>query len=123
MIKEQSEVFYNLEISLHKKEIRNSREKVEALIADDFVEFGKSGDVFNKKDIIDQLEKEVVDLQINISDFIAKELSPEVVLVTYTANMLDDDNATTISTNRSSIWVWRDQRWQMVFHQGTKKQS
>ncbi len=121
MTKEQSEVFYNLETSLHKKEIRNSREKVEALIADDFVEFGKSGDVFNKKDIIDQLEKENVDLQINVSDFLAKELSPEVVLVTYTANMLDDDNATTISTNRSSIWVWRDQRWQMVFHQGTKK--
>ena len=121
MTKEKIELFYNLETSLHKKEIRNSREKVAALIADDFLEFGKSGDVYNKQTTLEGLGNETVDLQIKVSDFAAKELSAHVVLVTYTAIMLDDDNFTEVSTNRSSIWILRDAKWQMVFHQGTKK--
>lgn len=113
--------FYELETSLHKKEIRNSREQVSVLIADDFLEFGKSGGIFNKKDTLIGLEQEAFDLRIIVSDFHAKELSNNVVLVTYTTSMLDEDNVTTVSTNRSSVWVLRDGNWQMVFHQGTKK--
>ncbi len=122
MTKEQTETFYNLETSLHKKEVRNSREKVSALIADDFVEFGKSGGIFHKVDTLEGLANETLELQITVSDFSARELSPEVVLVTYTASMLDSDNVTVVSTNRSSVWVLRDGKWQMAFHQGTKKQ-
>ena len=117
---EQQQVFLELETSLHKKEVRNSRGRVDELIADDFVEFGKSGGVFNKQDTLDGLEGEQFDLQIDVSEFNAKELTSNVVLVTYTATMLDSDNTTTVSTRRSSVWVDRDGRWQMVFHQGTK---
>ncbi|MDQ3076247.1 MAG: DUF4440 domain-containing protein [bacterium] len=120
MKKELLEIFYNLETSLHKKEVRNSRERVSELIADDFMEFGKSGGVFQKQDTLEGLGNETVDLQVNVSDFMARELSPEVVLVTYTASMLDNDKITMVSTNRSSVWVLRDGRWQMTFHQGTK---
>ncbi len=121
MTKEQTEIFYNLETSLHKKEVRNSPEKVASLIADDFIEFGKSGGIFNKQDTIEGLKNENVDLEVVVSDFIVRELSPEIVLVTYTASMLDNDKITTVFTNRSSIWIFRDNRWQMTFHQGTKK--
>ena len=115
--------FYELETALHKKKVRNSREKVSALIADDFLEFGKSGGSYNKQDALAGLEQEAVDLQIIVSDFNAKELANDVVLVTYTASMLDEDNVTTVSTNRSSIWILRDGNWQMLFHQGTEKQN
>ena len=114
---------YELETSLHKKEVRNSSDKVSALIADDFIEFGKSGGVFNKQDTLKGLANESDDLQIKVSDFKAKELSQDVVLVTYFASMIDNGNLNTVSTNRSSIWMLRDGEWQMVFHQGTKKQS
>lgn len=123
MTKEQVDIFYNLETSLHTKDVRNSREKVSALLADDFIEFGKSGGIFNKENTLEGLGNETVDLQIAVTDFSAKELSPGVILVMYTATMLDIDGVTTVSTNRSSVWVLRDSRWQMVFHQGTKKVS
>lgn len=123
MTKEQLAKFYELETSLHKKETRNSRERISALIADDFLEFGKSGGIFSKRDTLESLKDEAVDWQVEVSDFAARELSPGVVLVTYTAAMLDRDNATTVATNRSSVWVLRVGRWQMAFHQGTKRSA
>ena len=123
MTKEQFASFYDLETSLHKKETRNSRERVSALIADDFLEFGKSGGILTKRDTLDGLEDEAVDLQVEVSDFAARQLSPDVVLVTYTAAMLDGGNPTMVATNRSSVWVLRDGRWQMAFHQGTKRSA
>jgi hypothetical protein len=123
MQQEQIDLFKDLETRLHKKEVRNSREQVGTLLADDFMEFGKSGRVYHKQDTLDGLEREQIDLEIEVADFNTKELATEVVLVTYTAQMLDTDNMTKVSTNRSSIWIRRDDRWQMVFHQGTKIQS
>jgi len=113
--------FYELETSLHQKEIRNSREKVSTLIANDFLEYGKSGGVFHKQDILAGLEQEAIDFEITVSDFSAKKLAENVILVTYTASMLDEDTITTVHTNRSSIWIMRDEAWQMIFHQGTKR--
>jgi len=48
----RTEMFLALETSLHRKEIRNSLARVSELIADDFVEFGKSGAVYRKEDTL-----------------------------------------------------------------------
>jgi hypothetical protein len=119
MTDEQRQRFFERETSLHKKEFRNSRDKVSELIADDFLEFGKSGLVFNKQQVVEYLAGEGNDLEITVTDFEVRELAPTVVLVLYTATMLDSDK-TTVPTKRSSIWVYRDEKWQMAFHQGTK---
>ena len=123
MTKEQLATFHYLETSLHRRAARNSRDRVSALIADDFFEFGTSGGAFNKQDTLDGLEGETVDLQIEMTEFAVRELSPEVFLVTYTAVMLDVDTTTKVATNRSSVWVSRDGRWRMMFHQGTKREG
>lgn len=112
-------LLYELETSLHKKEIRNSREQVGMLLADDFLEFGKSGMVFDKQSILDLLQSEETDLQIEVSDFSVKELAADVILVTYKGSMLNDEGVT-VSTLRSSIWVSKEGSWCMTFHQGTK---
>lgn len=119
----ETKTFYNLETSLHKKEVRNSRDTVSSLLADDFLEFGRSGRMFEKQDIIAGLEQEAVDLEITVSDFAARKLAEDVVLVTYTASMLDEDHTSTIATRRSSVWVLQDGNWKMTFHQGTKVAS
>lgn len=121
MTNDQLAMFYDLESSLHRRATRNSRERVSAIVADDFFEFGKSGGTFNKQDTLDGLGREIGDLQIEVRDFAARELSPEVVLVTYTAVMLDVEDTITVATNRSSVWVLKNDRWQMTFHQGTMK--
>lgn len=115
---EQKATLYKLETSLHKKEVRNSREHVAALLSDDFLEFGKSGMIFNKESILNLLESEETDLQVEVSDFNIRELAPDVVLVTYKGSMVDDEGKT-ISSLRSSIWVLQEGNWRMVFHQGT----
>jgi len=112
MTPEQTQMFRVLEKSLHRKEIRNSRARVSELIADDFVEFGKSGAVCHKEEVLNALEDEQIDLEIEVSEFVARELSSDVVLVTYKST------AEGLTANRSSIWVKRDCRWQMTFHQG-----
>jgi hypothetical protein len=104
--------FLELETALHKKQVRNSRAAVSELLADEFIEFGSSGKRFNKSQIIEALEKEESDQQVEVEDFVAQELAPAVVLVTYVVKKT--------RTLRSSIWKQIDGRWQMIFHQGTK---
>ena len=107
--------FFGLETSLHKSEIRRSPEAVAALLADGFIEFGSSGKIWDKSSIVENMRKEEPPGQIIVEDFVARELTPDVVLVTYisrrsTANQF---------TLRSSIWKNIATKWQMVFHQGT----
>ncbi len=78
------------------------------LIADDFLEFGRSGRVWTRDAIRDVLEGPPCSPG-PIDGFDVTELAEGVALVTYR----------TADANRSSIWVRRDGRWQMRFHQGT----
>ncbi|MHC8316226.1 nuclear transport factor 2 family protein [Pseudomonas sp. LB3P31] len=82
------------------------------LIADDFAEFGASGGVWCKADVVEQLPDQPF-VQRTIREFAVKPLSPDTALVTYRCH------TDTSSSLRSSIWRQRDGRWQMVFHQGT----
>jgi hypothetical protein len=104
--------FYELETSLHRHEVRTSSSAVSKLLADDFVEFGSSGRVFNKPSIINSLKSEKEDLKIKVTDFKAEYLAENIVLVTYRSN----------TSLRSSIWKLINGQWQMIFHQGTKTQ-
>lgn len=111
--------FRELEIKLHKKEIRNSPEAVSELLANEFIEFTKSGTVLDKKKTIKNLREEKEDLQIKVEDFTTRELASNLVLITYRSTMLNPRNGTKVSSLRSSIWKLIDGKWQMVFHQGT----
>jgi hypothetical protein len=112
--------FFELETSLHRKQIRNSADATSELLADAFIEFGSSGRVFNKSSIIvESMRTETLDQQITVEDFAAQELAPDVVLVTYISKKVAGDQLA-VSTLRSSIWKRFDGKWQMIFHQGTK---
>jgi hypothetical protein len=114
--------FFELETSLHKKQIRNSAQAASALLADAFIEFGSSGRVFNKPSIVEMMRTETLDQQITVEDFAAQELAPDVVLVTYISKKGTVDQLA-VPTLRSSIWKRFDGKWQMVFHQGTKSSA
>ena len=111
--------FFELETSLHKKEIRSRADLTSELLADTFIEFGSSGKVWNKSSIVASMRGEESDSQITVEDFAVRELAPEVVLVTYTSKKVAQDQAVA-STLRSSIWKHVDGKWQMIFHQGTR---
>jgi hypothetical protein len=92
-----------LEEELLNPEFRRSPDQVGALLSDDFVEFGSSGGVYNKQQVIEALEQE----------------GPGVILVTYRTIQEGGPETTQKSRLRSSIWKLIEDRWQMVFHQGT----
>jgi hypothetical protein len=110
-----------LETDLHKREVRSSTRALSELLADEFVEFGSSGRIFDKSAIIDALADEAGDLQVSVEDFVVRELAPDVALVTYVVAKPFGHPAALIRTSlRSSIWRVKDARWQMIFHQGTR---
>ena len=102
-----------LEVRLLQPDIRHSRESLSLLLAEEFREFGSSGRVYTRSEIIDALASETT-APFSISDFLAVPLSAGAALVTYRASRPGS------SSLRSSVWVRRDDRWQILFHQGTK---
>jgi hypothetical protein len=52
------QLIHQLEQSLLEPSVRQSVTLLNQLIADDFIEFGSSGKIYNKKDIIDSLPSE-----------------------------------------------------------------
>jgi hypothetical protein len=83
-----------------------------ALIADDFLEFGASGRIWDAATTRRLVAARPSAGSMELLDFAIDELAPGVVLATY---RLGEPRP----ANRSSIWVHRDGRWQMRFHQGT----
>ena len=93
---------------------RMSAHEAAALLADDFFEFGASGKVWTKHEVIAAMAK-WQPIERTFADFAVRELSPSVCLVTY---RLVDAEASSLSL-RSSLWRHDGESWQMLFHQGT----
>jgi hypothetical protein len=107
-----------LEDSLLMNSVRKDAEKVSALLAEEFCEFGRSGTVYSKTDILAFLRDEE-ETRIAMSDFVYRPIAEGVALVTYRSERAEPDGEL-IAALRSSLWVMRNGRWQMVFHQGTR---
>jgi hypothetical protein len=103
-----------LEERLLQQEVRKSAEELMSLLADDFIEFGSSGNVYNKQQVTEGLLNET-SIQITLRDFKMKLLAPNVALATYRAVKHKEMKMSL----RSSIWKLKDGKWQLVFHQGT----
>ncbi|MFN7091986.1 MAG: DUF4440 domain-containing protein [Allorhizobium sp.] len=114
--------FLSLETSLHRPEVRSSPDLVGRLLADEFIEFGRSGRVYNKAVTIEALAAEDVSgpaATPKVSAFSVNRLSPDVVLVTYKSIREPTESQEGRQTLRSSIYRHQDGRWQIIFHQGT----
>ena len=111
-----------LEERLLAPEVRASRNELTRLLADDFVEFGSSGRTFDKEEIITLLEQESPP-ECSVHEFRLKRLSRDVALATYRAVARAEPPEKSRSSLRSSIWVYRQERWQLTFHQGTRERA
>jgi hypothetical protein len=112
--------FKSLEERLADPAFRIESESVAALLADDFLEIGSLGRSFDKTSILIDLKNEPPRSASLLSDFSVRELSPGVALVTYRATRRDLAGQQIGQSWRSSIWMQRDGRWLLIFHQGTR---
>jgi len=107
----------NLEQNMMNHSTRHSIKELKLLIADEFIEFGSSGKIYNKEQVIDALMNEgTKTVSVSFSDI--KLLSPEAALITYTTEIIKDKNER-IFALRSSVWIKTGEGWQILFHQGT----
>ncbi|AHF06213.1 DUF4440 domain-containing protein [Desulfitobacterium metallireducens] len=115
------EKLHQLEERLLRPEIRSSKEELMILLADDFVEFGSSGRIFYKQQITEALTHSLTE-HMKLMDFQVKILASDVVLTTFRVVKPNEPREAMRNSLRSSIWKFFDDRWQMVFHQGTPQQ-
>lgn len=107
-----------LEELMTKPEIRRSADELSRLLADDFREFGGSGRIFDKPQIIAALKNQPA-FELWLEDFQVVPLAADLALVTYLGNCRFPDSCKVLRSLRSSIWRKRDGRWEVLFHQGT----
>ncbi len=93
-----------------------TRDYFEALLAENFWEVGASGLRYSREYVLDELEKRLQhprDEAWHTSEYHLQQLSENDFLLTYTLHQ------PTRVSQRASIWRKKDERWLLVYHQGT----
>lgn len=112
LLKEQEE-------ALLAADYRASPDKVSDLLADGFIEFTRSGHVCDRNETIAALASERSVLLRRAFDFRVTLLGEAVALLTYRSARRSNSDLEEEYSLRSSIWVRKQGRWRMRFHQGT----
>lgn len=105
-----------LEVELHKD---RSRKRMEALLHPDFVEFGRSGRIYTRDEILNDFATDAKLPVVQSRHFAVILLAEGVALLTYVSAHVNADGTSERHTLRSSIWVQTESGWRMRFHQGT----
>lgn len=112
-----TKILLQLETRLMDPEVRRNGTATET-IADDFAEFGGNGRIFNKNDALAMMRHHAPRV-FALEEFNVRELTPGVALVTYRLQSQSIDGGPGRMSVRSSIWVQREGKWQVTFHQAT----
>ncbi|AIO19013.1 hypothetical protein KQ51_01136 [Candidatus Izimaplasma bacterium HR1] len=109
------ELLLKLEMSLWIKETRNNYDYLDKILHKNFKEFGMSGSIFSKEDILNNLDLNL-ESKFPFKNLEVKQIDEISYLITYQAEVIEKTKS--IKSNRSSIWIGRDS-FQLLFHQGT----
>ena len=108
-----------LEESLWRRETRCDPAYQEALFAPRFREFGRSGRIYGRQEMILPADHSwQVEVILPLTGFSMQRLTSDLALVTYVSKVRRE-GATELA-NRSSVWLRGGKYgWQLKFHQGT----
>ncbi|MEI6352921.1 MAG: DUF4440 domain-containing protein [Candidatus Nomurabacteria bacterium] len=115
---EINNTIYELEISLLNPEVRSSTEILNNLLVDDFKEFGSSGLIYNKQDVLERLPSDINKTEYTVSDFEIKILSEDIIMTNFKTEKVVNDTES-FSSLRTSLWRKEGESWKIFFHQGT----
>jgi hypothetical protein len=91
-------------------------EDLREYVAEDFYEVGASGRTYTKAEVLAALERAPL-RRFMLADFRIVASGKDWALVSYRASESAENSSTT--SWRSTLWVERAGKWQIVFHQGT----
>ena len=110
------ELLKELEESLWRTERRFDRDYMDATLAPDFFEFGRSGRVYERNDTLN-VEGGTIHTRLPLPQFAVRLIAGDVALVTYVSEVTYGN--TVERANRSSLWSRCPTGWRLRFHQGT----
>jgi hypothetical protein len=100
--------------------VRRDSARVGALLTEDFLEFGSSGRVWTREQILELLASEDYHPPA-MEDFKCDLIGEGMALVTYRTVRMEGNSVSRSAVLRSSIWVREKGTWRVRFHQGTKE--
>lgn len=103
-----------MEEAMWRPETRFDPRYMDAVLAENFSEIGRSGRTFTREDTL-ALQPVEIDIELPLLDFTAVAICEDVALVRYTSV---PSRASRGATQRCSVWV-NDGRWRLRFHQAT----
>ena len=106
-----------LEEELLLPEVRSDANRLSELLHPEFVEFGSSGTVWTRDEILLRLPAET-GFSASISEVEIRLLAPDVALVTFEARISNGTGGDSVSL-RTSVWLRESGAWRVRFHQGT----
>lgn len=109
-----------LEEKVYDPFVRSSARLLQDLFDDNFFEFGASGHIYDKKDVLEVLPMQK-EAKSTMHKFMVNEIAPQTLLATYKLEREDIDTAAKTWSLRSSIWQFCGDRWKIIFHQGTPR--
>lgn len=107
-----------LEAELVSPDVWQSHAELEARMVPDFIEVN-SGGILSR----DGLLSEILGADPGVwetDDFVARELAPSVVLLTYRQTIDGEAGGEPVVAIRSSIWCHENGAWGMALHQSTR---
>ena len=102
-----------LEKSLFKYEFISDISYLNKIIDNNYIEIGKSGNKFNKKDVINGLSILKEDRKITIYNFTCDKIEENIYLIHYITKNNDDN------IYRTLIWRKEFDKMKIIFHQAS----
>ena len=105
-----------LEEALWQEETRFDSDWMDAVLASDYFEFGRSGRRWSRGEIL-SIRRATINVRLPLPNLQARLLNEETALVTYDSEV--KRNGQMEFAHRSSIWSKMQTAWVLRFHQGT----
>lgn len=117
---EDIKIIEQLEQELWCPKTRFNLPYMQEILATDFVEFGKSGRIYQRQDTLD-IAYQAIEIVFPLPEFQVRLLAENIAQVTY--NSVVTHHGAIESARRSSIWSRTATGWILRFHQGTPFQA
>ena len=112
------DIIFQLEEKLQRPDVRKSVKELDDLISENLTEFGSSGQVYTKKDVLINLPVSP-EIKFTMTDFRINILGENIVQSLFKTEKTNLENGKMTNSLRSSLWRNEGGKWRMLFHQGT----
>ena len=112
------DIIFKLENKLQQPDVRKSVEQLKELISDDLIEFGSSGQIYTKQDVLNNLPASP-EIKFMMTDFRIKILGSDIIQSLFKTKKINQQTGSITCSVRSSLWRNEKGKWKMLFHQGT----